>query len=515
VKDRRASGILLHPTSLPGPFGIGEIGGEARLFVDFLAETHQAIWQVLPLGPTGFGDSPYQCFSAFAGNPLLIDLGELGQEGLVSDPASLGPPVFQAGSVDYGEVLAFKGRALQRAFETFEKQGSSAQRESFEAFCREQAPWLEDFSLFMALKGAHGGSPWHRWEGGAARREPLALDRWKKDLSRELASQRFRQYLFFRQWRKLRDYCHHRGVQIMGDVPIFVAHDSADVWAHPQFFKLAADGTPAFEAGVPPDYFALTGQLWGNPVYRWDVLARTGYAWWVERLRSALALVDVVRLDHFRGFEAAWEVPGGDETAERGRWIQGPGARFLDAIRDALGSLPIVAENLGFITPEVEALRERYDLPGMAILQFAFGTDPAGPGFRPHSYTRNLFVYTGTHDNDTTVGWWTSSGDTDSTRTKAEIQEERDFCKRYLAIDGREIHWAFIRTVMASVADTSIVPLQDVLGLGSEARMNLPGRPDGNWRWRFERSALTPVIRKRLSDLTVLYGRAAPADKKQ
>jgi 4-alpha-glucanotransferase len=503
-------GVLLHPTSLPGRFGIGEIGAEARRFVDFLAGTHQGIWQVLPLGPTGYGDSPYQCFSAFAGNPLLIDLAELAEEGLLGKGDLARAPLFPEDQVEYGAVMAFKEPVLEKAFECFDKRGSPKNRQAFERFCHEQATWLEDFSLFMALKAAHGGSAWPRWEAGAARREPGAVARWRKEAAHAVASQKFRQYLFFRQWADLREYCHKRGVRIMGDVPIFVAHDSADVWAHSEFFKLAADGSPAFVAGVPPDYFSATGQLWGNPLYRWDVLERSGYAWWVERLRSTLALVDVVRLDHFRGFEASWEIPGGDATAERGRWVKGPGAKLLETLRDALGGLSIVAENLGFITPEVESLRQQFQLPGMAILQFAFGAGPHEAGFRPHNYSRNLAAYTGTHDNDTTVGWWTSTGEGDSTRTKEEIKRERDFCSRYLASDGTEIHWDFIRAIISSVADTAIVPLQDVLGLGTKARMNLPGRPSGNWRWRFTGTALTPAISDRLSELTVLYGRATP-----
>lgn len=505
------SGILLHPTSLPGRFGIGEIGGAARTFIDFLSETRQGIWQVLPLGPTGYGDSPYQCFSAFAGNPLLIDLRDLAAAGLLSRDRLRKTPHFSDDSVDYGEVIRLKGAMLEEAFDRFASGRSAAEAEDFEGFVRRHAGWLEDFSLFMALKEAHGGEAWHLWAKDLARRDADALVRSRREMARAIESQKFRQYLFFTQWEALRRYCHERGIRIMGDIPIFVAHDSADVWAHPEFFRLAADGSPAFVAGVPPDYFSTTGQLWGNPLYRWEVLERTGYSWWVERLRSTLLLVDLARLDHFRGFEANWEIPGTDATAEHGRWRKGPGAKLLETLRRDLGELPLVAENLGFITDEVEVLRQQFSLPGMAILQFAFGTDPASPGFRPHNYSRNLVVYTGTHDNDTTVGWWTSSGDGDSTRTSEQILAERDYCRKYLWTDGAEIHWDFVRAAMASVADVAIVPLQDVLGLGSDARMNLPGRASGNWRWRFREKDLTGPLRKRLLELTTLYERATDA----
>jgi 4-alpha-glucanotransferase len=508
VNDRRVSGILLHPTSLPGRFGIGELGAEARAFVDFLAGAGQSLWQVLPLGPTGYGDSPYQCFSAFAGNPLLIDLLELAQDGLLEKRELDAAPVFSEDRVEFEPLIAFKGVLLAKAFSSFEARASASERERFEAFCAAEVLWLEDFSLFMALKEANSGRPWIDWERSLAQREEHSLKHFRKEERGAIAAQKFRQYLFFKQWADLRRYSHSHGVRLMGDVPIFVAHDSADVWSHPEFFRLRADGTPAFVAGVPRDYFSATGQLWGNPLYRWEALEQAGFSWWVDRLRAILALVDLVRLDHFRGFEANWEIPGGDETAERGQWVKGPGAKLLKALKASLGGLPLVAENLGFITKEVEELREQFGLPGMAILQFAFGNDPSGTAFRPHNYPKALVVYTGTHDNDTTVGWWTSGGETDSTRTRSDVRSERDLCRRYLGTDGEEIHWDFIRAVLASVADTAIIPLQDVLGLGSDARMNLPGRPSGNWRWRFVKGALTPSVRERLLDLAVLYGRA-------
>ncbi len=509
----RLSGILLHPTSLPGRFGIGDLGPSAYRFVDFLGETRQGLWQVLPLGPTGFGDSPYQCFSAFAGNPLLVSPEKLVEDGLLSarDLAHLGP--FGDDQVDFGAVIPAKRALLTRAFSSFEKKAPASLRESFEAFRGEQSSWLPDFALFMALKDQNGGWSWTRWEREIKTRRPSAVEKAREELAREIEIHEFVQYVFFRQWAALRAYAHSHGVAIMGDVPIFVAHDSADVWAHPGQFQLAADGSPAVQAGVPPDYFSATGQLWGNPLYRWDLMARTGYAWWIERFRSVLSLVDIVRLDHFRGFDAYWEVPGRDTTAVNGRWAKGPGAAFFEALEAALGQLPIVAENLGVITDEVEALRERFSLPGMAILQFAFGADSTASSFKPHNYPRNRVVYTGTHDNDTIVGWW-SGGVGDSTRTPEEVEEEREHCRFYLGTDGREIHWDFVRAVLASVADLAIIPLQDILGCGSEARMNLPGRPGGNWRWRFTWELVTPEARKRLKTMTEVYERVPPEPRR-
>jgi 4-alpha-glucanotransferase len=509
----RRSGVLLHPTSLPGRFGIGELGPEAYRFVDFLAGAGQRLWQVLPLGPTGYGDSPYQCFSAFAGNPLLISLEALVEDGWLEASDLEGPPGFPPESVDYEAVAAFKLPLLDRAFGRFDTGAGAADREAFEAFRRANASWLDDYALYMAVKEAHGGAHWKEWEPNIRRREPKAVARWRRQEAGAIRAREFGQHVFFRQWQRLKDRCAERGVALMGDIPIFVSGDSADVWSHPRLFRLEADGRPSFVAGVPPDYFSATGQLWGNPLYDWDEMARTGYAWWIDRFRAALGVVDLVRLDHFRGFEAYWEIPAGEKTAVNGRWVKGPGAALFRALREALGDLPIVAENLGVITPEVEGLREQFGLPGMAVLQFAFGRDPDAAKFQPHTYPRNLVVYTGTHDNDTTVGWWTSTGEGDSTREPEEVREEHEHALAYLDTQGREIHWAFIRAALASVADTAIVPLQDVLGLGSEARMNLPGRAHGNWRWRFTADALNDAIRDRLKRLAELYGRtgAPPA----
>jgi 4-alpha-glucanotransferase len=462
---------------------------------------------VLPLGPTGYGDSPYQCFSAFAGNPLLVALDDLVARGLLRRSELKKAPAFPKAEVDFGAVQAFKLPLLQRAAEAFGQGG--AERAAFDAFCETQAHWLDDFALFMALKSENGGKAWTRWPRPLVERQAEAILAARERLAAEVSVHKRIQYLFFAQWRALRAECSRRGVRLMGDIPIFVAHDSADVWAHPEIFLLASDGSPSFVAGVPPDYFSATGQLWGNPLYRWDVLARRGYDFWVERFRSVLGLVDLVRLDHFRGFEAYWEVPGKAKTAEGGRWAPGPGAAFFDSLQEKLGPLPIVAENLGVITPAVEALRERYGYPGMAILEFAFGNDSSADGFKPHNYPRNLVVYTGTHDNDTIVGWW-NAGVGDSTRTAAEVEAERTLTRVYLGTDGTDIHWTFVRSALASVADTAIVPVQDLLGLGSEARMNLPARASGNWRWRLEPGQLTPALGKRLAELTEIYGRGQP-----
>ena len=503
----RAGGILLHPTSLPGPLGIGTLGDEARAFVDWLAGAGQRIWQVLPLGPTGYGDSPYQCLSAFAGNHLLIDLSALVRVDLL-DRADVASAERNAGdTVDFGRVIATHEPLLAKAAERFDRSASAAARREFDAFVEANTSWLDDFALFMAVKAAHGGAAWTSWADPIARREPAAIDEWRRRLDREIRTWRFAQHCFRLQWSALRRHCRSLNVRILGDLPIFVAHDSADVWARPDLFQLEPDGSATVVAGVPPDYFSETGQLWGNPIYRWDRLAADGYRWWVERFRATLSLVDMVRVDHFRGFESYWEIPGGATTAINGRWVKGPGAALFEAVRNALGELPIVAENLGVITPEVEALRRQFAFPGMAILQFAFGTDPQAPTFRPHNYTRDTVAFTGTHDNDTTVGWWTGAGAGHSTRTGDEISREREYARRYLDTDGDDIHWDLIRAVSASVASLAIVPMQDVLGLGSEARMNAPGKATGNWRWRMRPVTTLEPVSRRLRELSELYER--------
>jgi 4-alpha-glucanotransferase len=503
----RSSGLLLHPTSLPGPFGIGDLGAVAFQFIDMLAAAGQRLWQVLPLGPTGYGDSPYQCFSAFAGNPLLISLDLLVEQGLLGRDVR-GRAVFADGPVDFHAVIAHREALWPQALERFDAAAPAAVRDRFERFCHVQANWLDDFALFMAVKAAHGHVAWTKWEPDIAQRDPAAVARWSARCDQSIRQHKLTQFLFFEQWARVRDACRARSIAIMGDLPIFVAHDSADVWARRELFRLEPDGRPTVVAGVPPDYFSATGQLWGNPHYRWDTLERTGYVWWVDRFRALLDFVDRIRIDHFRGFAASWEVPRDATTAVRGEWVTGPGAALFEAVQSALGvdRLPFVAENLGVITPEVEALRERFGWPGMAILQFAFGADPQAPDFKPHNFPRNRVVYTGTHDNDTTMGWWTGEGGY-STRSPTEIAHEREHARRYLRIDEREVHWDFIRAVLASVAETAIVPAQDLLGLGSDARMNRPGTIGDNWRWRLLPGQLTHDIARKLAVMAETYDR--------
>ncbi len=488
----RSSGILLHPTSLPSPFGIGDLGPEAYKFVDFLADAGQTLWQVLPLGPTGYGDSPYASYSAFAGNTLLISPERLVDEGLLDDVGQATP----VGPVDYGRAHQLKADLLRHAYENYKTAAESDLRSRFEIFCRQQSHWLNDYAMFRALKDENGGAAWTEWND-------LAPER----LESQIEAQMFYQFLFFRQWEALRKYCHTRGIRIIGDFPIFVAHDSADVWTNPELFKLDSNGKPLVVAGVPPDYFSSTGQYWGNPLYDWERMRASGFSWWIERVRAVFALVDIARVDHFRGFVASWEIPGGDTTAERGKWVDTPGRELFNSIRAALGELPIIAEDLGVITPDVVALREELGFPGMRVLQFGFGGDPKKSVDLPHNYVRNVVAYTGTHDNDTAVGWFNSVPGEGSMRTAQQIAEQRQFCLDYLNTTGAEINWDFIRAVWASVADRAIAPLQDVLGLGSEVRMNLPNSNEGNWRWRYPPGSLTSEIASRFRALNRLYGR--------
>ncbi len=491
----RSSGILLHPTSLPGRYGVGDLGDAAFGFVDFLAGAKLGVWQVLPLGPTAFLDSPYQCFSAFGGNPLLISPDKLMADGLLTADDLRTLPTFPADRVDFGPVIAYKRDLLQRAAQRFKTGANRALTTAFESFQQEQASWLDDYALFMALKEAHNFAMWWTWEPGIASRTPRALAKWRTRLAEAVVDHQLFQFLFFRQWRAVKQYANERGIRIIGDVPIFVAHDSADVWSHRDLFFLNQRGKLTVVAGVPPDLFSTKGQLWGNPLYRWGVMAAQHYKWWIDRLRTNLALVDVLRIDHFIGFTRSWQVRAGEQTAIKGRWVRGPGLAFGYAVRKALGTLPIIAEDLGAMTPEVDAMRDELDLPGMKVLQFAFDGD-ASNRFLPHNYTPNYVVYTGTHDNDTTVGWF-----------RAVEPGVRSFVQRYLARSGDDIAYDFIRAAMSSVADTVIVPLQDVLVLGSEARMNLPARPAGNWGWRFRAEMLNEWHLKRLREMVELYGR--------
>ncbi len=507
----RSSGILLHPTSLPGRFGIGDLGPEAYRFANFLSDAGQSLWQVLPLGPTGYGDSPYACYSAFAGNTLLISPEQLITDGLVTENDLASMPALPADEIDFEKVHESKDAILQKAYDNYKDSTDTALGERFESFVQENASWLDDYALFRALKTANGGVAWHEWEPPLVRREPAALARARKELREQIDAHKFFQFLFFKQWFALKAYCKDRAVSIVGDIPIFVAHDSADVWTNPEQFKLDSNGVPLVVAGVPPDYFSTTGQYWGNPLYNWEHMLADGFKWWIQRVRAALQITDIVRIDHFRGFAACWEIPGGDKTAERGRWVEAPGRELFEAIRNELGELPIIAEDLGVITPDVESLRDDFGFPGMRILQFGFSSDTKNMDL-PHNYQRHVVVYTGTHDNDTTVGWFNSVAGEGSTRTASQIESERNFSMKYLNSKGDEIHWDFIRALLASVANTAIVPLQDLLGLGTEARMNLPNTTEGNWAWRFDENALTPELSRRLREITETYGRIDAAN---
>jgi 4-alpha-glucanotransferase len=494
----RAGGVLVHPTSFPSPYGVGDLGQGAYDFINFLARSRQTIWQILPLGPTGYGDSPYQCFSAFAGNPLLISPALLQRDGYLPDPLPLDTPPFPADRVDFGWVIDWKGKLLTLAFDRFQSQPPLGKTVAFESFCQEQALWLDDFAMFMALKRRHQdheGGVWNTWPADIARRKPKAMKRWSKELAADIALEKFKQFLFFEQWLALKQHANDQGIRIVGDVPIFVAYDSADVWANPDIFYLNDDRGPTVIAGVPPDYFSATGQRWGNPLYRWDELARSDYAWWADRLRMTFTQVDVVRIDHFRGFDAYWEIPAEEPTAVVGRWVKGPGAAFFKAMRTALGDLPIIAEDLGVITPAVEALRDQFAFPGMKILQFAFGGE-RNSAFLPHNFDRNCVVYTGTHDNETTLGWYRNA-----------TPDEQDHVRRYVARDGSDIAWDMVRLAYASVADTAVVPMQDLMSLDNEARMNFPGKTGGWWTWRYRPEMLTAQIANRLTEITELFGR--------
>jgi 4-alpha-glucanotransferase len=491
----RSAGILLHPTSLPGPFGIGDLGPAAYAWVDALARARQSWWQVLPLGPTGYGDSPYQCFSAFAGNPNLISPELLVREGLLH-AADLDGANWPADHVDFESVIPYKAALTARAWDNFRAGAAPSLRVLFDEFRSRQASWLDDFALFVALKEAHGGGSWFDWPEELILRKPPALERARQELAEAIELHRFRQFLFYHQWGALKQYAHAHHIRLFGDVPIFVAGDSADVWTHPELFQLDQRHQPTAVSGVPPDYFSKTGQLWGNPLYAWKEHKRTHYAWWTARIRAELARMDLVRLDHFRGFEAYWEVPAGQPTAENGRWVKGPGADLLRVLRQALGGLPVIAEDLGVITPEVRDLRLQFDLPGMRILQFAFG-GALERRFQPHRHERNTVVYTGTHDNDTTHGWYATL-----------TADERRFFRSYAPSTDGDVSWDLIRLAWMSVADYAITPLQDVLSLGSEARMNRPGVPAGNWRWRYRAEMLTDKLLDRLAQFTELYERA-------
>jgi len=509
ITTDRSSGILLHPTSFPGPFGIGDLGQTAYQFADFLAVSGQSLWQVLPLGPTGYGDSPYACYSAFAGNTLLISPERLVAENLVT--ADEVTPLIAASDerIDFVRVHEHKEGILRRAFSRFTTSSRSQLKTDFEKFCSEERDWLDDYGLFRALKEANADRPWNEWHPSLVKRSADAIKQARTTFEHRIEAHKFAQFLFFRQWFELKSYCNKLGIKLIGDIPIFVAQDSSDVWTNPDQFKLDEDGTPTVVAGVPPDYFSTTGQLWGNPIYNWDQMLADGFKWWIKRIRASLQLFDVVRIDHFRGFAACWEIPAGDKTAERGAWVEAPGQELFLAVKSALGEIDVIAEDLGVITPDVESLRDGFGFPGMRVLQFSFGGNPKNSDL-PHNYIQNSVAYTGTHDNDTTVGWFTDSGKTGSTRTAEEIKRERQFCLRYLNSNGAEINWDFIRALMQSVSNRVVIPLQDVLGLGSGARMNLPNSTEGNWLWRFKTGAINESLSRRLREMTETYGRLPP-----
>ncbi|HYG99869.1 MAG TPA: 4-alpha-glucanotransferase [Terriglobales bacterium] len=483
----RSSGILLHPTSLPSRGGIGDFGPAAHAFVEFLASARQRLWQVLPLNPVGFGNSPYASISAFAGNPLLISLERLVGKGWLPKEQLNDVPDGR-GRVDFESVKEAKIPLIQVAAQKFLSSATGQERARYDRFKWENGWWLEDFVLFEALRQKFAGKSWNQWSRDVARREPAALDRERRELSSTIDIARVVQFFFYEQWSALRAHCARYGIKIIGDVAIFVNYDSADVWTHPDIFRLNADLEPEVVAGVPPDAFSATGQRWGNPLYRWDVLHQRGYDWWIQRMRWATTTCDVVRLDHFRGFEAYWEIPAKERTAVNGRWMKGPEDALFEALRRALGDLPFIAEDLGMITPEVHALRQRLQIPGMAVMQFGFG-DPGAHIYLPHKFTPNTVVYTGTHDNDTTVGWWQN----------VASAEEKRHALAYLGVPEDGVQWALIRAAEASVAKLCVIPLQDMLGLGSEARMNVPSQSDGNWGWRFSPEMLTKELAQKLA----------------
>ena len=491
----RASGVLLHPTSLPGPHGSGDLGREAYHCVDWLVGAGQKLWQLLPLAGIGPGNSPYMSNSAFAGNALLVDLVDLHAQGWL-DAADLAPVAgLTADKVNFAAMYPFRMERLAKAAARFAAGGTAAQREDFASFLAEHRSWIDDYALFIALCEHLGWRDWCEWEPGLAKRDPKVLAAAREQHAERIAFWQFCQWRFYRQWAQLKAYANGRGIEIIGDTPIFIAYLSAEVWANPHLFELDPAGRPTAVAGVPPDFFSATGQRWGNPLYRWKAHAKDGYAWWVERIRRTFELVDIVRIDHFRGFAGYWEIPASEPTAVKGRWVPGPGEPLFKAIAKALGPVPIIAEDLGVITPDVDALRKKFGFPGMRILQFAFAGD-ATDRFLPHNYEPDTVVYTGTHDNDTTAGWWATATD-----------KERHFARGYLATDGHDMPWTLIRAAMASVADTAVHPMQDVLALPTESRMNYPGQESGWWGWRFEWSQVQPWHAGRLVELARLYGR--------
>jgi 4-alpha-glucanotransferase len=495
--SERSSGILLHPTSLPGQYGAGDFGPEAYQFVDWLASAGQSVWQVLPMGAIGEGYSPYMSSSAFAGNPLMIDLIDLGQCGWLDADDLCPDPGFQSDRVNYALQFAFRIPRLRRAALRFLADTGAADRSDFEAFCVAQKSWLDDYSMFMAIDAQYHGMTWNEWPEPLACRDPVALRRVTEAHAGEVAFWKFCQWIFARQWSRLKNHANALGIRILGDVPIYVAFHSADVWAQQSLFELDEQGWPTVVAGVPPDYFSATGQRWGNPLYRWAAHRADGYHWWVARMQRALELADVVRIDHFRGFAAYWEIPAADPSAIGGRWVAGPGKELFQALRDSFPELPVIAEDLGSITPDVEELRNAFQLPGMRILQFAFAEN-ASHAYLPHNFAIDTVAYAGTHDNDTSIGWW-----------NAASPRERAFAQHYLGTDGNSIQWSLIRALSVSVARMVIYPMQDVLGLDGRYRMNVPGVSEGNWEWRFSWAEVHSWQAKLLREMGAVHGRCS------
>ncbi len=485
----RSSGTLVHPTSFPGKYGIGELGHEARAFLDFLAATNQTIWQILPLTPTGYGNSPYASYSAFAGNPYLISLDILVEKGLLTSTEVATAELESGAKVLYDEAFANKDVLFKKAAQRFYSEKSKEQEKAFKLFKKINKHWLDDYSLFMACALSYNKQPWNTWAPEIAQRQPDALKAAKKKHKDEVQLQEWLQFEFYEQWKSLKDYANQKGIRIIGDIPIFVDHNSADVWANPQYFEIDKKGNRKLIAGVPPDYFSATGQLWGNPLYKWKALEADGFSWWVDRFKHMFKTCDAIRVDHFRGFEAYWEVKASEKTAEKGRWVKGPGEKLFDAILEKCGELPIIAEDLGFVTEGVEKLRDKYNFPGMKIIQFAFDADSSN-AFLPHNYPQNCVVYTGTHDNDTSKGWYKSA---------PEVEQHR--ARVYTHSDGNEINWEFIRLAMFSVADQAITPLQDFMSLGTEDRTNVPGTSSNNWLWRYTERDLNCVDKARIVEL--------------
>ncbi len=505
ISDLRRSGILLHPTALPGEYGIGSLGKDARDFIDFLTISDQRLWQICPLGPTGYGDSPYQCFSAFAGNPYLIDLSTLIQDGVLkgSEPELAELQKCPTKTVDFGRVIPLKMALLEKAFEGFYAAGKDGSLDRviearYRRFCQDNQNWIQDYAEFMVIKASQGGVSWDNWPEDLRSRKPEAMDQIRKAHEKDIEFQKYIQFLFFEQWKALRSYAGSAGIEIIGDMPIFVAYDSVDVWANPQLFQLDEAGHPTHVAGVPPDYFSKTGQLWGNPLYDWEYMMQRGFKWWISVLEAKMDLYDIVRIDHFRGFEAFWAVPFGEKTAINGTWTKAPGKELFAAIKAALPEAKIIAEDLGVITPEVEELIAFTGYPGMKVLQFAFDSNDDSD-FLPHNYNRNAVVYTGTHDNETVSAWFDNAA-----------QSDREMASRYLDLgeNPKAVHWDFIRCASSSVAATAVFPLQDILGLGDEGRFNLPGTLGGNWDWRYESADLKQEHADRLGEITRIYGRS-------